>query len=49
VIAAEGAACLLAAGPPGSARSGVLAPAQAFPAADFLDRLGAYGIEWSTS
>ncbi|WP_240796580.1 saccharopine dehydrogenase NADP-binding domain-containing protein [Streptomyces sp. RFCAC02] len=43
VIAVESAR-RLAAEPPGA---GVLAPAQAFGAADFLDHLGRHGLRWS--
>lgn len=42
VIAVESAVRLAA----GGAVTGVLAPAQAFPAAEFLDSLGAQGISW---
>jgi hypothetical protein len=42
VIAVEGARRLVTQG----ARPGVLAPAEAYVPADFLDWLGSYGVEW---
>lgn len=43
VIAVEGARRLLEKGAP----RGVLAPAQVFEAADFLDALAVHGVRWS--